>query len=304
MLKCYLNQPIIFTIFAFKVGSKNSSSNLISLIPTILSITSVLFMVGLLLLFLIASKKQTDIIKETFEITVALGDSVTKQQALSLKANWEQKEGVRSIEFKDKDIEAQKFEEEIGQDFLDIIDNPLPHLLVLRLKAEFSEQINLVDFENELKESKLVSTVDYQTGLLEKINKNVRKLALILIAITGLFALISIALINSTIRLSLFARRFIIKSMQYVGATDWFIMRPFLRQFFIYGFLSALLAIGALSAIIFGLQRYNIGVSDLIDIKSFGLVGAVLLILGSVLVWFSTAFAVKRYLRLQNNQLN
>ena len=92
--------------------------------------------------------------------------------------------------------------------------------------------------------------------------------------------------------------------MQYVGATDWFIMRPFLRQFFLYGFLSAILAILGLGAIIFGLKQYYIGISKLIDLNTFGLVGAVLLILGSALVWLSTAFAVKRYLRLQSNQLN
>jgi cell division transport system permease protein len=174
----------------------------------------------------------------------------------------------------------------------------------LRLHANFSDKIKLTDFEAQLKESALVSTVDYQTGLLENINRNVRKLALILIAITILFTLISIALINSTIRLSLFAKRFIIKSMQYVGATDWFIMRPFLRQFFFYGFISSIIAIGALGAIVYGLKKYSISISELIEINSFLIIAATLLVIGCVLIWFSTAFAVKRYLRLQSNQLN
>jgi cell division transport system permease protein len=261
-------------------------------------------MVGLLALFLMASKKQTDIIKETFEINVALSDSATQEDALKLKSQWEKSDFVKNIVFKDKDVEAKKFENEIGQEFLAVIDNPLPHILVLRLHANFSDKIKLTDFEAQLKESALVSTVDYQTGLLENINRNVRKLALILIAITILFTLISIALINSTIRLSLFAKRFIIKSMQYVGATDWFIMRPFLRQFFFYGFISSIIAIGALGAIVYGLKKYSISISELIEINSFLIIAATLLVIGCVLIWFSTAFAVKRYLRLQSNQLN
>lgn len=261
-------------------------------------------MVGLLTLFLIASKKQTDEIKETFEITVALIDSASKEDATLLQKEWMNIEAVKSIEFKDKEIEAERFEEEIGQQFLEIIDNPLPHLLVLRLRAAYAESFDLIGFEEELKENELVETVDYQTGLLEKINHNIRRFALLLLAITGLFAFISIALINSTIRLSLFAKRFIIKSMQYVGATDWFIMRPFLRQFFSYGIVSALVAIVGLGTVLFSLKQYELGVVHLIDLKTFGLVGAVLLILSAVLVWFSTAFAVKRYLRLQSNQLN
>jgi len=261
-------------------------------------------MVGLLAIFLLASKKQTDIIKETFEINVALSDSAKKEDALALKSQWEKNAFVKNVVFKDRDIEAEKFQNEIGQEFLAVIDNPLPHILVLRLNANFSEEIKLPEFEAQLKESELVATVDYQTGLLENINRNVRKLALILIAITALFTLISIALINSTIRLSLFAKRFIIKSMQYVGATDWFIMRPFLRQFFIYGFISAIIAIGALGTIIFGLKKYSISISSLIDLNSFLMVSGTLLVIGCVLIWFSTAFAVKRYLRLQSNQLN
>ena len=166
-------------------------------------------MVGLLILFLIASKKQTDQIKETFEITVGLIDSASKAEAVALQKEWMNLEPVKSIDFKDKAIEAKRFEEEIGQQFLDIIDNPLPHLLILRLRAEFAEKLNLLEFENQLKKNELVETVDYQTGLLEKINNNVRRLALLLLSITGLFAFISVALINSTIRLSLFAKRFI-----------------------------------------------------------------------------------------------
>ena len=260
-------------------------------------------MVGLLCLFLLASKKKTDGIKETFEITVSLIDSATKDEALELQKTWMQNEIVKSIVFKDKDIEAERFEQEIGQQFLEIIDNPLPHLLVLRLRAEYSESVNLEDFENELKKNELVENVDYQPGLLENINNNVRRFALLLLGITGLFAFISIALINSTIRLSLFAKRFIIKSMQYVGATDWFIMQPFLKRFMMHGLLSALISIAGLAALLFSLPNF-IGINELIDLKTFGLVGLLLLILGAVLVWFSTAFAVKRYLRLQSNQLN
>ncbi len=262
-------------------------------------------MVGLLGLVLIASKKQTDIIKENFEIRVLLNDTASTADAMRIKSSWVNKSIVKSIDFIDKEIAAKAFEEEIGQDFTKILDvNPIPNVLVFKLKADQSESINLADLEAELKKEPQVESVDYQTDLLEKINKNVRLLVLILLGISALFTLISIALINSTIRLSLFARRFIIKSMQYVGATDWFIMKPFIKQFFMYGITSALLAIVSLAAIYFGLQHYNLDVSTLISLKSFAFMGAILLILGSVLVLFSTIFAVKRYLKLQNDQLN
>lgn len=262
-------------------------------------------MVGLLGLVLIASKKQTDIIKENFEIRVLLVDTAKVVDAERLQKLWSNVQGVKAVEFIDKDIAAQSFEKEIGQEFTKILDiNPIPHALVIRLNAGFSEQINLGDFETELKKDALVENVDYQTDLLANINKNVKLLVMILTAISFLFALISIALINSTIRLSLFARRFIIKSMQYVGATDWFIMKPFIRQFLFYGFVSAIIAIACLGGIYFGLQNYNLGIADLIDLKAFTAVSLILLGLGTFLVLFSTIFAVKRYLSLQNDQLN
>lgn len=281
-----------------------SKASLIALIPTILSISSVLFMVGLLALFLIGSKKLTDQIKETFQITVSLADETTAEEALRLKSVLENKVEINAVEFKDKDIAAREFEKEIGQEFTSFIENPLPHLLILTIKAELAEQIDLKKFTDELKTNKNIAHVDYQTGLLENINHNVNKVSLVLICITGLFTLISIALINSTIRLSLFAKRFIIKSMQYVGATDWFIMRPFLRQFFWYAVFSALIAIGGLAGIVFGIKKYSISLGTIIDEQTFFTVSGFLFIFGVVLIWLSTNIAVKRYLNLQSNQLN
>jgi len=291
------------------VATKNNTDNLISLLPTILSISSVLFMVGLLGLVLIASKKQTDIIKENFEIRVLLVDTAKAEDGERLQKFWTNVQGVKDVQFIDKSIAAKSFEKEIGQEFTKILDiNPIPHALIIRLNAGFSEQINLADFETELKKESLVENVDYQTDLLANINKNVKLLVMILTAVSFLFALISIALINSTIRLSLFARRFIIKSMQYVGATDWFIMKPFIKQFLFYGFFSAIIAIACLGAIYFGLQNTSLGIAvdieELINIKVFAAVSLILLGLGTFLVLFSTIFAVKRYLRLQNDQLN
>ena len=293
-----------FAMVISKRNNNRSKASLIALIPTILSISSVLFMVGLLALFLIGSKKLTDKIKETFEITVSLTDDATKEQAIELKNKFLTLPEINAVEFKDKAAAAKAFEEEIGQEFTEIIDNPLPHLLILNIKAELAQELDLNAFEEKLKEYKEVAYVDYQTGLLENINRNVNKVLLVLIGITGLFTLISIALINSTIRLSLFAKRFIIKSMQYVGATDWFIMKPFLKQFFWYAVISSFIAILGLGSVVFALRQYSINAGVLIDQPTFLIISGFLMLFAIALIWLSTNIAVKRYLSLQSNQLN
>ncbi len=288
-----------------KNQSNNESTNLIALLPTILSISSVLFMVGLLGLVLIASKKKTDAIKENFEIRAILQDSANVQDAERLKNKWANNSGIKNILFKDKNIAAKEFEKEIGQEFTTILEvNPIPHVLIITLKAGFSDEVNLKKFEEELKSEKIVEAVDYQKDLLENIKANVRILVIVLLCITALFALISIALINSTIRLSLFAKRFIIKSMQYVGATDLFIMKPFITQFLSYGISSAVIASVALGVIYFGLMQYSTDITNLIGFTALIIVCASLFAIALILVLFSTIFAVKKYLKLENNQLN
>lgn len=269
----------------------------------------VLFIAGLLGLVVLHARQISDALKETFEVNVFLNRTVEREQAMALKTSIEQRKEIKGIRFIDKDIAAKEQMAEMGDDFIKTLGyNPFGHHLVVQLKANEATESNLKALENILKQDTLVEDVLYarnDTGedILLQITDNYKKVELALSILAGILLLIAITLINGTVRLNLFARRFLVKSMQYAGASDWFILKPFLGMYLGYGIISAILAAGMLAGIEYTFINNDPDTFKMLDIKIYAVLFIILLILAVVIVLTSAYFSTKKYLRLKIDQL-
>lgn len=273
-------------------------------IPAVLSISMVLFLIGLLVMMLYQVKIQTDAYKESFEFQVYFVPEATEKQALGLKFNLEKMEVVGETEFFHKDEETEKFMKYLKEDFVNVLEtSPIPHSLDVTLRADNATEKEVDELIQSIEDNPLVNEVGFKKDLLKQINRNIKLITLVLLGVTVIFLLIAVVMINSTVRLSLFSKRFIIKSMQFVGATESFIMRPILRKFSGYGVIAALIA----TALVYGVShmindQFGTEVKK-VSLIQFGGLFIILVILGVSIVWFSTFFATRKYLRLKIDQL-
>src|SRR5690606_35936490 len=173
----------------------------------------------------------------------------------------------------------------------------------VHVQADYASSDSIAKLEKQLRTEKLVEDVIYQKSLVDSVNSNIRTISLVLLGVCALLAVIAIALINNTIRLAIYSQRFIIKSMQLVGATQSFIRRPFLGYGVLHGFIGALIAIGLLLVTIYLAQREIPELVQLKDWSQFSLVFLGVTVLGILISVFSTYFAVSKYLKLRSNEL-
>ncbi|MDO5105536.1 ABC transporter permease [Capnocytophaga sp.] len=275
-----------------------------SYFSVIISISLVLFLLGVLGFLILSSQRLANYFKEQVSITIFLKDNAKSADIEQLQKTLSIAEYVKSLKFTSKEEAAETFSEEIGEDFVTFVgDNPLQNSIDLSLKAEFAEPEKMRQLEKELSQNSFVSEVVYDKSLVALIHENVNRIGVILLIFSGLFTFIAVLLINSSIRLSIYSKRFIIKTMQLVGATRSFIRRPFILTNIRLGVLSALLAIGLL----YGCLRYISSISAEFQIFSntgdMIIVFTVIFIIGVVITWLSTYFAAQRFLNLNTNDL-
>jgi len=243
-----------------------------SYFTTVVSISLVLFLMGLLGLLILNSKKLSDHVKENIGFSIVMNPGVKEARILELKKTLDAAEFVRYAEYITPEEAADELSKDLGEDFLGFLGfNPLLPSIDLRLSADYANIDSLQVIEKHLLENTDIKEVYYQKSLVELVNQNIRKLSLVLLVFSFLLLLISIALINNTIRLSVYSKRFIIRTMQLVGATRGFIRRPFILTGVIHGLISALLASAMLAVIIYfsmqempellTLQDYNLFLS-------------------------------------------
>lgn len=208
--------------------------------------------------------------------------------------------GVKSVEFVDKQQAAEKMKTELGQDFIEALGaNPLPHGSLIYLKSNFTNDAFVKKFAADLMLNPLVSDVRYPVNLLQEMNRNISVIGTILLALSFVFLIIAIGLINSTIRLTMFAKRFTIKSMLLVGATEWFIIKPFLAKFAMVGLISALIAGALLSGVLTLLIYWYPWLFELFDAKLYIFIFGVLILTGILIVEISAWFSTRKYLRIK-----
>jgi cell division transport system permease protein len=277
--------------------------NKISYSNSIFSMSTVLFLTGFLSMFIWVAKNTSDALKESVNIHVELVDSSTdiyNSYIAQLKTIPE----IKSIKFVSKGTAALKLRKEINEDFVNVIGyNPLANSLDINVKSEFFNTATIEALKSKILQNSIVLDATYPKIVSKSLDKNLRKVSLIIGCITFFLLLIAVVLIDSTIRLAMFSDRFLIKSMQLVGATRWFIIKPYMGRAILNGILSALIACGILVLVLYLFSNYT----ELIDLnhelKYLSIIFFGLILLGILITSISTFFAVHKYLRMKLDNL-
>ncbi len=275
-----------------------------SYFSVVLSVFLVLFLLGVLGLFIINSKKLSDNFKEEIAMTVFFKneakDSTLKAFGNELKAS----KFVKSSVYVTKEQAAKQHTDIIGEDFMTFLGtNPLQNSYDIYLNAEFIDAANIQKIERQLRANEMISDIVYDKQLVNLVNDNIKKVSMWILIISGFLAFIAVLLINSSMRLSIYSNRFIIKTMQMVGATKSFIRKPFIMRSIKLGMIGSVLAVIALLGLLFYLQSNfpNLGIMD-----NYIVIGGVLisvLVFGILITWISTHFATQRFLNLRTDDL-
>lgn len=275
-----------------------------SYFTVVVSISLVLFMLGLQGLILLQAQKLSNYVKENIGFTVILKDDVKDVEVARLQKSLDASSFVKSTAFIDKETAAKELKEDLGEDFVDFLGyNPLLSSIDVHLEASYANADSLSWIEADLMQNTKVKEVFYQKNLVVLVNENIRKISLVLIAFSVLLLIIAIALINNSIRLAIYSRRLLIRSMQLVGATQGFIRRPFVWRGVLNGIYGAIIAIGFLSAIIYYAQLEFPELIELEDQQIFLSLFGIVLLLGILITWMSTGLAVRKYLRIKSDKL-
>ncbi|MEQ8910523.1 MAG: permease-like cell division protein FtsX [Vicingaceae bacterium] len=275
-----------------------------SYVSTIISISLVLFVLGLLGLIVLNAKKISDHVKQNIGFSLYLHDDLSKGQLQNLQADLTAKPFTNRIEYVDKKQAAQMLKEDLGEDFVDFLGyNPLSGSIDLYLKADYAEEAKIGEITKSLKKYPEVKEVVYQKDLITEVNSNIRRIGAVLLAFSILLLIVVIALINNTIRLAIYSKRFLIKTMQLVGATGGFIRRPFVARGVWNGIISGLIAILLLMGVIYSAHQNFPTLVELKDFNIYTVVFAMVIVLGILISWISTSLAVRKFLRMQSGDL-
>lgn len=282
-----------------------TSGSTISSVSVVVGITLVLTMVGVLFIFLLVANGVTRHFKEQLTVQVMLRDGAEESDILAFKKRIEGEPYAGSVTYTSKEEAAIRFQQELGEEFVDFLgENPLPSSLDIHINPEYQGLENLDNDLLPLRQNDMVREIEYQKNLLQQVNENIKKWGLGLLIVGILFLIIAIVLIVNTIELAVFSQRFIIKSMQLVGATHWFIQKPFLRRGLWFGFVSSVVALALISAL---LMYFRTEMSDVIDIlmaeNRFFILAAGVLGSGLLVSWLATLYAVRRFILLRQQQL-
>lgn len=275
-----------------------------SWLTSAISISMVLLMLGTLALILINAERLSDYVREKIGFTLVLQDDLKEVDITRLQKVLNSTEFVKTTEYIDKEEAAQQLTEELGEDFTGFLGyNPLFSSIDVKLNAQYTNNDSLLVVEKEFLEYPEVKEVYYQKDLVAVINQNVNKISIILLIVSALLTFIFIALINNTIRISIYSDRFIINTMQLVGATRSFVRRPFLLRGVFLGIYGGLIANIILLAAIFSYKKELSGVINFNDLEIVGSVFFVVIAIGVLISWLSTFFAVNKFLRMKFDEL-
>ena len=289
---------------ARSIDSFNKRRLITSYFSVIVSITLVLFLMGFFSFLVLSANKLANYFKEQVTVTVLIKDDAKNADIEQLQKTLSVASFVKSVRFVSKEVAAEKFSKDIGEDFVTFIGtNPLQNTIDLSLKAEYAEPDKMREIKRELEQNSFVTEVVYDQSLVALIHENVNRIGIVTLIFSALFTFVSILLINASIRLSIYSKRFIIKTMQLVGATRSFIRRPFLWTNVRLGILSALIAIVlfylSLLAIVKSYPEFNI----LMDTGTLSIIFISIITIGILISWLSTYFATQRFLNLNTNDL-
>ncbi|WP_435253696.1 cell division protein FtsX [Tenacibaculum sp. A30] len=275
-----------------------------SYVSVVVSIALVLFMIGVLGLVLLKSTKVANHFKEKVVMTLFLKDEVTDENVKKLKESIQKETFVNKVIYIPKEEAAKEYKKDLGEDFLQFLgDNPLKNGIDIYLKADYVTPEKMTELEEAFEKNKFVAEVNYDKPLVQLLTKNIQRISFWLLVLSGFFGLVAIILINSSIRLSIYSKRFNIKTMQMVGATKSFIRKPFIWQSIRLGLLGAFIAISGLAVLIYYVDKYIPSLELFTDYVALGYVAGGIILIAFFITWISTFFATQRFLNLQTNDL-
>ncbi|MFO8067011.1 MAG: permease-like cell division protein FtsX [Bacteroidales bacterium] len=275
-----------------------------SIISAIVSITLVLYVLGLLGLTILHAKKLSEHVKENIGFSVIMHDNAKPAEISFLQKYIDGLPGTKSTEFISKDKAAEDLTKDLGEDFVEFLGyNPLFPSIEVRFQAAYAHPDSLSSFSTLIEKERIVKEVYYQKPLVEQVNDNVTKIGLILVIFSALLLIIAFALINNTIRLSVFSKRFLIKSMQLVGATQSFIRKPFIIKSVSQGIIGSFIAIALLFATLIAAQKQIPELLEFQDVNMLMILFVMVIFLGIIISWISTFFAVRKYLNIKSDNL-
>lgn len=269
-----------------------------------ISFSLVLVMLGILGLVLINAGRLSDYVREKIGFTLVLHDNIKEVEIIRLQKILNASDFVKSTRYITKEKAAEELTNELGEDFTGFLGyNPLFASLDVKLIAKYTNADSLLILEKEFLEYPQVKEVYYQKSLVTVINQNVKKISFLLLTISGLLAFIFVALINNTIRISIYSQRFTINTMQMVGANNSFIRKPFIQQSLFIGIYGAIIANVFILAGIYSYKKELQGIISMKDLTTIGLVFAFVLAAGLLISYLSTLFAVNKFLRMKFDEL-
>ncbi len=271
---------------------------------TVISISLVLFMLGLLALIVFHANKLSEYVRENIGVSVILKDGINDQDVLFFKAKLDSLPAVKSTELITSEDAAKKLRDDLGEDFVDFLGyNPLPATIVMYLHATYTAEDSISAISASLLKEDFVREVDFQGSLVELVNRNLSKVRMVLLGFSGILLIISILLIYNTIRLAVYARRLLIKSMLLVGATQAFIRKPFIISGILQGLIGGAIAVIFLAGILYFAQYKIPEIAVLQDIRFITIIFVAVVLFGALITWLSNYFAVKKYIKFDSDAI-
>ena len=275
-----------------------------SYFSVVISISLVLFLLGMLGLLVLNTKKVADHFKEQIALTVYLKDTAKEVEIEQLKKSLAMAEYTKSTTYVSKEDAAQAHSEEIGEDFMDFLGyNPLQNSIDVYMNADYVSSGQVDEIASDLTAKGFVDEVVYDKPLIALLNDNVKKISFWVLIASSIFTFIAVLLINSSIRLAVYSKRFIIKTMQMVGATKNFIRRPFIWQSVKLGIIGAVVALIGMAGVLYYLDNSFKELNILGDVKILTALFGGIFLMGVVITWISTYFATSRFLNLKTDEL-
>lgn len=273
-------------------------------LTTTLSISLVLFLVGLITLLTLLGNQMSTFVKENISFSIVLQENISTSEIVNIEDLLKQAPYKKSYKYISKEKALRDLAIELGEDPQEFLGyNPLTASIEVFTTADYANADSMSKIEQELRAFSGVKEIIYQKNMIDLVNKNLKNISLLLLGVAGILLFISIGLINNTIRLQIYSKRFIINTMKLVGATAWFIRKPFLGKSLINGITASILASICLGGLVYYVQFYHFPILEMLDINAISIIAGTIIFLGVIISLLSSMAAVGKYLRFKTNDL-